>query len=112
VVCVCGGRGGGGIYSKEAIEILKWNLVFMFISMLVLWYRSEMTDSKGHGLHRNPIEKQVHLLLNHWTGFHIIWQKFSQRSLAQQSYMTSDILIVNIWRFFSQQHPKGFEWSL
>ena len=23
VVCVWGGRGGGGIYSKEAIEILK-----------------------------------------------------------------------------------------
>ena len=25
------------------------------------------------------------------------------------SHMTSDILMVNIWRFFSQQHLKGFE---
>jgi len=28
LVCVCGGR----VYSEEAIAILKWNLVFMFIS--------------------------------------------------------------------------------
>ena len=25
------------------------------------------------------------------------------------SHMTSDILMVTIWRLFSQQHPKGFE---
>ena len=28
------------------------------------------------------------------------------------SHMTSDILMVNIWRFFSQRHPKGFDWIL
>ena len=50
-----------------------WYIHCMFQSMLVLWYRSEMSDSRGHDLHRN------------WTDFNHIWQKFS-RGVAQQSH--------------------------
>jgi hypothetical protein len=28
------------------------------------------------------------------------------------SHTTSDILMVTNWRLLSQQHPKGFEWSI
>jgi hypothetical protein len=48
----------GEIYSEETIERLKWNLIYMFLSMLVLWCRSEMTDSRGHGLHRDSMKKR------------------------------------------------------
>ena len=29
-------QSGGGIYSEETIERLKWNLIYMFLSMLVI----------------------------------------------------------------------------
>jgi len=44
---------GGRI--EETIERLKWNLVCMFLSLLVLWCLSEMTNSRGHGLHSNSV---------------------------------------------------------
>ena len=78
----------GEAYSEETIERLKWNLIFMFHSMLVLWCLSEMTGSRGHGLHRNSVHGKTGASslepLNHWTDFNHIWQKFSQRDLAQQ----------------------------
>jgi hypothetical protein len=49
--------GGGGTCSEETIERLTWNLVFIFLSMLVLWCQSKMTDSGDQGLHRNSMEQ-------------------------------------------------------
>jgi hypothetical protein len=42
----------------------------------------------------------------------IIFGRNFPNEVWHNSHMTSDILMVNIWRMFSQQYPKGFEWIL
>jgi hypothetical protein len=91
------------------IERVKWNLIFMFLSsMLVLWCRSKMTDSRGHDLHRNSIGN-IFICFRTTEQTLTIFGRNFPNEVWHSSHMTSDILMVNIWRFFSQQHLKGFE---
>ena len=94
---------------RGTIGRVKWNLIFMFLSsMLVLWCRSEMTDSRGHDLHRNSMGSMFICFRTTERTLTIFGRNFPNE-VWHSSHMTSDILMVTIWRLLSQQHPKGFE---
>jgi hypothetical protein len=96
--CVCGG-GGGGTYSEETIERVKWNLVFMFLSMLILWCRLEMTDSRAHGLHINYGKDRLIFFRTNEETLTRFGRTFPNE-VWHSSHMTSDILMVNIFEDF------------
>ena len=54
-----------------------------------------MTDSRGHGLHRNSMEKQVHLLRTTEQALTIFGRNFPNE-VRHSSHMTSDTLIIHV----------------
>jgi len=103
--------GGGGFTLKKLLR--DWNETW-YLCSYQCWYFD--VDRKL------PLVEVMVYIETLWENRFIFFRTTEQtltifgrnfpNEVWHSSHMTSDILMVNIWRMFSQQYPKGFEWIL
>ena len=103
---------GVGTYSEETIHWSReWNETW-YLCSYQCWYFD--VDRKWPTVevmvYIESLWKNRFIFFRTTEPYLTIFGRNIPNEVRHSSHMTSDI--VNIWRFFSQQHPKGFEWSL
>ena len=103
---------GGKFTLKKSLR--DWNETW-YLCSYQCWYFD--VDRKWP-----TVEDMIYIIETLWENRFIFFRTTEQtltifgrtfpNEVWHSSHMTLVILMVNIWRFFSQQHPKGFEWIL